>query len=102
VTKHLTDEQVQMFARLRAIAALGKAEIEANPIPHLDRACRRIRQLELAMQEALTALSGFDDITIWQDEGELNPPVPFREMCLSRNNKAADVLKHALTHREAE
>lgn len=95
--RELSQKSMEIFARLSAIAAIGEAQIEANPIPHLDKAAQRIFELEKAIETALTALHGLDDYDIWVEEGELKPEPPFREMCLSRNTKAYDILHAVLT-----
>ncbi len=54
----MNEKHRKMYARLHTVAKLSEARLRADPIPHLDRAAKRIYELEKAIEEALILLSG--------------------------------------------
>ena len=48
-------QAARRFRALLGLAAVHEANIEANPVPYLERASERIYQLERALQEAADA-----------------------------------------------
>ena len=46
------------FRTLLSLDALHEANVRANPVPYLERACERIYQLEKSLFEALQAATG--------------------------------------------
>ena len=91
----MDDQTLQLWARLSAIAAIGKAQIEANPVPHLDRAARRIIELEEAVDDAIGLLSGLEDMLIVQEIFPDRPPMGIVETCIGRNTRALKILNAA-------
>lgn len=92
----LTKKHLEIYAGLRVTIAISEATIKANPLPHLTAAADRIHDLETAIRDTLTMLSGADDYDLAREiEPRLDPSVV--ETALIRNKKAYKRLHAALT-----
>lgn len=66
---------IRRFRKLLNLDALHEANIQANPLPYLERASERIFQLESALREAVAAsrparTPGSAPVTLTVDEAE--------------------------------
>ncbi len=85
----------EIFARLLAISAIQEAQIKANPLPFLNKIAKGNYHLRVAIENAIMALSGADDLDLArQIAPNMNPSIV--QTALARNSKAADILRRAL------
>lgn len=92
----LSDEHLKKYSWLMAGAAIQRAQIKANPVPHLVRASERIKKLETAIETALLCLSGADDFDIKHAAASKPELVDIVETSTARNTRAYDVLRTAI------
>ena len=89
-----TQEAQEAFARLSVIAAVGAAQVKANPVRHINKVCEENVRLMRAIDEAMHLLSGGADWDICREEYPSMPPNVV-ETALDRNSRAYTVLQKA-------
>ena len=93
----MDDQHRKIFARLSALASLSEATITAKPMPHLQRAARRIHDLESAIEDTLMILDGIDDLDIMHNISLGDIPIGRIDgMAVARNEAAYQRLDKAL------
>lgn len=88
-------EHREKFARLLALSKIREAQIRANPVPFLNKLAEENHRLRRAIESALVALSGADDLDFAQDAFPEEPP-SIIETALIRNRTATGTLRAAL------
>lgn len=89
----MSQESREIYARLSAQLAVAEAMVRANPELYLRKASERIAILQEAIEDAMMALSGADDLTFAQRFPHMPPKMV--DTTIMRNDKAYKVLQKA-------